>query len=256
MEKREFRIALSGIMIALSFVLSFIKLPGLPYGGSVTLFSMVPIVFLGCVFGPAWGLFCGGIYSFLQLLQSTGSNYFAGESAGSVALMILLDFVLAFSVLGLGGMFVTKKNISKTRAPFLAAAGAAVVSLLRYLFHTISGFILFGKYAEWFFEEEFTNAFGQWILANFKGNKLALIYSAVYNGLYMIPEIIITTIGIFVIMIVLMNVRSLKKRIVAERNQPFFAAKKSTEKSAEKSKEAETEGAPDSRTGKTERQSS
>ena len=81
MEKREFRIALSGIMIALSFVLSFIKLPGLPYGGSVTLFSMVPIVFLGCVFGPAWGLFCGGIYSFMQLLQSTGSNYFAGESA-------------------------------------------------------------------------------------------------------------------------------------------------------------------------------
>ena len=237
MQKKEFRLALSGIMIALSFVLSFIKLPGLPYGGSVTLFSMVPIVFLGCVFGPAWGLICGGLYSLVQLLQSSGSNYFAGESAGSVTLMILLDFLLAFSVLGLGGMFITKKNISGKSAPVLGAAGAAVVSLLRYVFHILSGYILFGKYAQWFFEEEFTNEFGQWILANFKGGKLALIYSAVYNGLYMIPEIIITTLGVFVILSVMLNVKTTRKRIVNERSLPIFSGK--TEKI---SNEAEKDG--------------
>ncbi len=226
MEKSEFRIALSGVMIALSFVLSFIKLPGLPYGGSVTLFSMVPIVVVSCIFGTGWGLVVSFMYSLLQLLQSAGANYFAGEGAWRVFLIILFDFVLAFSAVGLGGMFVTKKNISKGFAPVLAAAGGAVAGLLRYVCHTLSGFILFGEYAEWFFQEEFTNSFGQWILNNFAGSKLALLYSAVYNGLYMIPEIVITALGTFAVMTVLLNVKSTKAKLVAERNLKVFSGKK------------------------------
>ena len=223
MDKKVFRIALSGVLVAMAFVLSYIKLPGLPYGGSVTLFSMVPIVFIGCTFGPVWGLFMSLVYSLLQLLQSAGGSSFAGQGAGGVILIILFDFVLAFGVLGLGGMFVTKKNISKKYAPALAAGGAAIVTLIRYICHIISGFVLYGQYAEWFFEDEWVNSMSQWILANVKGNKLALVYSAVYNGLYMIPEIILTTVGTFITMTVLLNVRSTKYRLIDERNTPIFS---------------------------------
>lgn len=230
MKKMEFKIALSAILVAMAFVLSYIKLPGLPYGGSVTLFSMVPVVIISCVFGPAWGLVMSFVYSLLQLVQSAGGSSFAGQNGGAVVLIILFDFVLAFGVLGLGGVFITKKNIAKKSAPFLAALGAFIVTLLRYVCHIISGYVLYGEYAEWFFEEGWGNAAGGWFLANFKGNQLSLIYSTVYNGLYMIPEIILTTVGVAVIMAVLMNVKSTKNSIVEVRSHSFF--KKNKEEAA------------------------
>ena len=186
-----FRLVISGVMLALAFVLSFVKIPWLPYGGSVTLFSMVPIVFIGCMYGPAWGLLVANVYSLLQLFQSAVfSQAFVGQNAGQVVLMLLFDFIFAFTVLGLGGMFVTKKRISEksdARIAGAGAAGAAIVCLARYACHTISGYILFGQYAEWFFTDEWVNPVGNWIMGTFSGKALAFVYSLVYNGLYMIP---------------------------------------------------------------------
>ena len=67
-------------------------------------------------------------------------------------------------------------------------------------------------------------------MSNFKGNQLSLVYSTVYNGLYMIPEIILTTAGVAVIMAVLMNVKSTKNSIVEVRSHSFF--KKNKEEAA------------------------
>ena len=221
-----FRLVLSGVMLALAFALSFVKIPWLPYGGSVTLFSMVPIVFIGCVYGPVWGLVVGVAYSLLQTFQSAVfSQSFVGQNGWQVILMLLFDFVLAFSVLGLGGMFITKKNIGTKAAPWLAAGGAAVVTLARYCCHTISGYILFGEWAEWFFTDEWVNSFSEWIMGNFSGKGLAFVYSLVYNGLYMIPEIVITTVGIFIVMAVLTGIKATRKRIVGERQVPLFPGK-------------------------------
>ena len=79
MNKNTKKIVTCGVLIALATVLSFIKVYELPYGGSITLFSMVPIVVLGYKYGVKWGVFSGVIYSVLQaILGATQSNAFAG----------------------------------------------------------------------------------------------------------------------------------------------------------------------------------
>jgi thiamine transporter len=74
---------------------------------------------------------------------------------------------------------------------------------LRYIVHIISGTVFFGSWAEWFFSQEGFYSVGEKILSSFSGNTLALIYSAFYNGLYMIPEIIMTAVAAFFIGLVL-----------------------------------------------------
>ena len=66
--------------------------------------------------------------------------------------------------------------------------------LLRYLVHIVSGAIFYGAYAEWFFTQEGFYSIGEKILGTFSGSSLAIAYSIFYNGLYMVPEIIITTV--------------------------------------------------------------
>jgi thiamine transporter len=77
--------------------------------------------------------------------------------------------------------------------------GAVVAISVRFIVHILSGAIFFGAWAEWFFTDVMAGGFGAAILSNFSGFSLSLIYSAVYNGSYMIPEIIITAIGAFFI---------------------------------------------------------
>ena len=91
-------------------------------------------------------------------------------------------------MLGLGGIF--RKKLGKTPALCL---GCVVALSLRYLAHVVSGAIFFGAWAEWFFTDVMAGAFGQAILSTFSGASLSVVYSIVYNGMYMIPEIIVTT---------------------------------------------------------------
>lgn len=180
-----------GVFVALGTVLSLIKPFGfLPYGGSVTLFSMVPVVLLGYFCGNKVGLMAGVVYGLLQaLLGLVGSQAFAGVEGWSLPAMLFLDYIAAFAVLGLGGSFRRMKN------PVVAVGlGALLAGLLRYLSHFLSGYILWGSYAEWFFSEEMGEQ-GAFFLSNFSGKGLSAVYSLVYNGLYMIPEIILTVVG-------------------------------------------------------------
>ena len=102
----------------------------------------------------------------------------------------LLDYIVAFTVLGFGGIFRNKiKNPSAA-----LALGAFVALSLRYIVHIISGAIFFGAWAEWFFTQEGFYSIGAKIMETFSGAELSIAYSVFYNGLYMIPEIIITTI--------------------------------------------------------------
>lgn len=196
------RITVSAVMLALalavSFVCGLIPFLNLPFGGGFTIASMLPVIIIAYMYGTKWGLLTSFTYSVLQMLISfrTVSAFFMPNDdnyAGSVikALLIcLLDYVIAYTVLGLGGIFRNKiKN--KTVAIVL---GCVVAISLRYLVHVISGYIFFGAWAEWFFSQDGFYAIGSKILATFSGNGLSLIYSFFYNGLYMIPEIIITAI--------------------------------------------------------------
>ena len=214
MNSKTKRLTTTGVLIALGSILCMIPIYKLPYGGSITLAGMVPIVIIGYKYGVKWGVFSAFIFSIVQMiLGATASQAFAGmydpqnalKSAFNIILMALLDYFVAYTMLGLSGMF---KNKIKNDTAALAL-GAGVACFLRFLAHFFSGWILWGSYAEWFFTEQMNNSFGQNVLSKFSGQALAVIYSLVYNGSYMLPEIIITVL----VCIVLISVKPMKKLI-------------------------------------------
>lgn len=192
----------SAIMLALAIVLEMVSksvIPKMAFGGQITIVSMLPIVLVGWKYGIGKGLVTGFVYSLAEMLigiaDGTISAAFLppeqdGLGVGKAILMLILDYLLAYTVIGLGAMY--KKIIKKEWLSL--ALGAFTVLVFRYLSHITSGYILYGAWAEWFFTQDGFYSWGQTILNTFSGNALSLVYSIIYNGFYMIPEIIITTI--------------------------------------------------------------
>ncbi len=201
------RLTTSAIMLALSTALAMIcaVLPflNLPFGGGYTIASMLPIVVVSYMYGVKWGFSVAGVYSVIQIVMdlylAKGSTIMALFTPNSddfmgygVAVAILIiDYLVAYTLLGFGGIFRNKiKN--KTLAIVL---GAVLALSLRYLAHIISGYIFYGAWAEWFFTQENFYRIGGLILNTFSGKWLSLAYSVFYNGLYMVPEIVITAVA-------------------------------------------------------------
>ena len=170
------RLVESALMVALSVVLSALPVFKLPFGGSVTLFSQVPIILIGFRYGMLWGMETGLVFGVIQMMF--GFNNFSYVS-GIAAYLILIfaDYIVAFSCLGLGGMF---KKVIKNQT-LAIALGAAVVSLIRYLCHFISGATIWKGYA---------GAMPVWT------------YSLEYNGSYMLPELVISVVGVVVLSLI------------------------------------------------------
>lgn len=163
------------MMIAVSTVLSMIKVFEMPFGGSITLFSMLPIVLISYRHGWRWGLMTGFVHSLLQMLLG-----FYAPPAGTIPAFIgvvLLDYVLAFTVLGSASLFA--KPFKKHRLVGVVV-GAAVVCFLRFLCSWVSGAWLWGSYQEYY---EWAIGLNVWL------------YSLIYNANYMLPELILTSIG-------------------------------------------------------------
>ena len=191
----------SSMMIAIATVLSlvceFIPFLNLPFGGGFTVASMLPIVLVSYMYGIGWGIGTAFTYSVVQMLIGfrTVSAFFMPNDdsyAGSLAAALficLIDYVLAYTLLGFGGVFRKIKN--KTASLILCVIFALS---LRYLAHIASGYIFFGAWAEWFFTQDGFYAIGSSIVNAFSGRVLSLVYSVFYNGLYMIPEILITSV--------------------------------------------------------------
>lgn len=154
------------ILLALATVLSVFKLYQLPYGGALTLASMFPLLLISYRYGVGAGMASGIIYGILQQLLSI--SYIQGMTFFSALMVIVLDYALAFSVIGVGGIF--KKF---TKSPVKAMVfGTLIGCLLRYVCHTVAGCTV------WAGVSIPTNA--------------ALVYSLLYNAAYMIPETLIT----------------------------------------------------------------
>lgn len=203
-QSKTFRLTVTAVMIALGTVLSMFKLYSLPYGGSVTFFSMLPLLMVGYMFGVKWGIFSGFVYGVLQcVLGALTSTPFASQSAINVVFIILLDYIVAFSVIGTSGML--KSKIKNPTASF--AIGSVIAMLLRFVSHFISGVLFFGTWAEWYFTQDGFPAWGQKILETYGGLKLSCIYSLIYQASYLIPEIVITV----VVGIIVVSVKPIKK---------------------------------------------
>lgn len=204
MKKKQnlYWLAESAVMIALAAVLEFISkqfIPELPWGGQITIVAMLPVILVAWKYGIGRGILTAFAYSFVQM--ALGANSISGMimpssddylgSVGKVILMLLLDYIVAFTVLGFASMY--KKVIKKSAPSF--ALGAFTVIMLRYICHICSGYILFSSWAEWFFSQDVVASWGMPILEKFSGNTLSIIYSIIYNGLFIVPEAIFTTIA-------------------------------------------------------------
>lgn len=173
-KKRIIRLCESAVMLSAGVVLGFVKLFDLPYGGSVTLCSMLPIIIISYRYGTFWGLGCGFVFSIIQLLLGIKSLSFA-TSAGAVTAIIFLDYIVAFSVLGLGGIY---KKIIKNQILSLSL-GTFTVGILRLFCHIISGCTVWAGLSI--------------------PSKDAFVYSVIYNAGYMLPEMAVTLIAAILI---------------------------------------------------------
>ena len=190
------------MLLALAIILELVAkmlIPELPFGGQVTLAAMLPVVLISYRHGVKWGFVAAFTYSLLQMALGAKTvsaaflpGYFGdGTMILNAILMCLLDYVLAFTVLGLGGLF--REKLQNKGAGLVC--GSLVALGARYLCHILSGYILFGSYAEWFFTQEGFPAWGAQLVQSLNPTVLSVVYSVVYNGMYMIPEMIVTAIA-------------------------------------------------------------
>ena len=195
-EKITFSAMMIAIAVCLAALCAAVPFLNLPFGGGFTIASMLPIIVVAYRYGTRWGLLTGFIYSFMQMIlgfNTVSAFFLPGDSQmiwWQAIIVLLLDYVVAYSVLGFGGIF---RNRLETKKALVW--GSAVALFLRYVAHILSGAIFFGSWAEWFFTQEGFPAFGAAIIENISGFGLSLVYSVIYNGTYMIPEIIITAVA-------------------------------------------------------------
>ena len=166
------RLTESAILIALGTVLSLIKLD-LPFGGGVTICSMLPVVLLSFRYGWRWGGFAGFVYSALQLLLGLDNVQYA-SSAVMAAGIVVLDYLLAYTVIGFAAFFGGKPAGSRKAL----VLGIVISFFLRFVCHWITG--------AWIW--------GEWMPEAFMGMAMTSpwIYSFLYNGWYMLAETVLS----------------------------------------------------------------
>ncbi len=201
MQVKTKRLTESAMLIALAVVLELVGrtvIPPMPFGGQLTLVSMLPIVLVSYRHGVKWGLTTGLAYSLVQMALGADTvtaafqpGYFGdGTMIGNAIIMCAFDYVLAYTALGLGGCFrdrLSNKGVSLMLGSLVALGG-------RYLCHIVSGYVLFAGWAEWFFTQDGFPAWGADLVASLSPTMLGLVYSVVYNGMYMVPEMLLTAI--------------------------------------------------------------
>ena len=187
MQSKKTRILVEGaVMLALATALSFIQIYKLPWGGSITLFSMLPIVLFSIRRGVKMGLTVAFLYSLIQFFQGIIDGLFGwGLTPGMLIACIFIDYIIAFTVLGLAGLFRNKKTVGWI-------GGIAMVVTLRFVMHFLSGVVIWESFGE---------------LWDGFSTESSVVYSLLYNGSYMLPELLLTT----VVAIVLLNVPHVQK---------------------------------------------
>jgi len=194
----------SGVMLAVSTILSLIIIYRLPFGGSVTLFSQLPVILIAYRHGIKWGLGTGFAAGILQALLGLDSYAWIAKTFMSISVFFLFDFLIAFSALGLGGIF--KKRV-KSQAAALSL-GALLASSLRYICHVISGVAIWSEYATDFFlvdglKKILAPVFGNMNFWTAQSDRVfVLLYSICYNFAYMSLETAITIAGAVAISLV------------------------------------------------------
>ncbi len=159
--KKLNKFAMSALLVALAYVLSFVKILHLPFGGSITLFSMLFISLPAYFFGISYGFMASVTYSLLQLVVDPYIVH---------PLQLIMDYTVAFSCFGVVGFFRHQKNGLQV--------GFVVACIIRFVSSSISGYVFFKEYAP-----ESWNP---------------LVYTVVYNGSYIFIECVMSLIFVSV----------------------------------------------------------
>lgn len=175
MKNKKLRMLVEGaMMVALAVVLSYVRVFKLPWGGSVTLLSMLPIVIYSIRWGVKAGFATAFVFSLAQFAQGCADGLFGwGLTPVMLIACILLDYVLAFTVLGSAGFF-RKKGMPGW------IGGTVLAIVLRFLCHFGSGVVIWHSFGE---------------LWNGFSTDNTYLYSLLYNGAYMLPELVFTLIA-------------------------------------------------------------
>ena len=204
MTNKTKRLTESAMLLAMAVVLELVSkmfIPPMPLGGHLTIVHMLPVVLISYRYGMKWGFTAGFAYALIQTILGMddvsaaflpSSDAFMGANA---ILMLLLDYIVAYTMMGLGGAF--RNRIQKPGVSLMC--GSILALGARYVSHIASGFILYSSWAEWFFTQDGFPAWGAWLVENLSPEVLGFVYSVVYNGMVMIPEIILTAVMSLVI---------------------------------------------------------
>lgn len=169
-KKPIYKICTAAVLVALSTVLSLVKVVDMPLGGSVTLLSMLPVCMISVMYGPAFAILPCFLYGVIQLF--IGNPFGWGLSPVMLIGCIVLDYLLAYGILCTAGIF-------RSKGVKGAIFGIILACVLRFVSHFISGFVIFSNLAQFeLFGETFVNH--------------PILYSICYNGLYMLPETVLT----------------------------------------------------------------
>ena len=201
MANKTRRITESAMLLAVAIVLELVSkmfIPELPFGGQITLVSMLPVVLISYRHGVKWGLVAGVTYALLEMAlgaKTVAAAFQPGTFGDDVMifnalLMCVLDYLVAFTLLGLGGIF--RNRIQNPGVSLLC--GSLVALGGRYAAHVASGYILYSGWAEWFFTQEGFPAWGGQLVASLSPQMLGFVYSLVYNAMYMLPEMVLTAV--------------------------------------------------------------
>ncbi len=150
------QLAFSAVAMTMAVVTSIYTIYELPFGGSVTLFRMFFICFIGYLYGTKAGIITGVAYGILDFIL---------KPYAITLVQPLLDYPIAFGCLGLAGVF-SKSKYGIIKGYLLGVAG-------RYICHVLTGIIYFYEYAN---------------------GKNIVLYSLTYNASYIVPEAILTII--------------------------------------------------------------
>lgn len=162
------RLTESGIMLAVATVLSMIPLLDMPFGGKLTPLSMLPVFLIVYRYGMGWGFLVSFTYGLIQMVLGLDNLSYATNWL-AVVCIILLDYLVAYGVLGFGGLF--RKKLKHQWLEF--SLGVAVGCVLRFLCHFITGVTVW---------------------ADPSGELPVPLFSMLYNGAYMLPEMVLTII--------------------------------------------------------------
>jgi thiamine transporter len=170
---KSIRLTESAIMIAVAFVLSMMAIARMPFGGSITAFSMLPVALIAFRYKTAWGLFAGFTFAVLQLTMGLTNLQWA-TSATAVIAIILLDYIVAYVVVGISGIFRGKIKDNGTAFAF----GSLFACVLRYISHVVVGYFVWAPMLD-------------------PAPDNLIIYSIIYNAAYMVPETLLMVVGAY-----------------------------------------------------------